>query len=1797
MFGIQDNLYYLSCRAFTPENHSDMLGMSNIYKYKTGYTYTNISHGYSIQHTSRARLYNIIYKWCGSEIQRENSERQIQIQTIKEGNQKRPQGVFVPHAGKSFGSVQNIPNHSKMVERVKLIIQKRTAFKSQLTIISNLVEKDNIDLGTINLRVKRLSELYKTLEDLTDELMILDANEDHTVEFQTIQDRYFDVVNKAEKLQGGRDNTSTASTSNTSQRDSGVISENSNQLPKVKLPKISLQSFDGKYENWLSFKNMFINVIDVRPDLTDLDKFHYLKSVVVGEAAKKLEVFSVHADNYKRAWDLLIRSYEVKRVLVSQHISMIFELPILSKVSSIGLAKLADDMQQHIASLNSLGVIFSPEIAIHLIENKLPKESLMEWESTLSRDEMPCLDKLYEFLYKAAVCASRQERIRPPENSSIVNPSPTKKKRHNFTNKGFMLTATNECLVCHKNAHPLFKCETFKQLTIPKRIEAVKMAKVCYNCLRSHRGKPCRSSGCVICQKRHNTLIHFTHEIQETKQENERERIATLYPIAPQLLTTAVLHVKNYKGILIKCRALLDTGATTNFVSETLIQKLNLPITTNSMIIGTINNQRTHTKGITKITIQSIHECFQREITCLVLPLIADLVPANVFPRDHINIPPNLKLADPEFHRPRTIDLIIGAGTTMSLFALGQIDLSVGKEDLYLQKTRLGWLVAGNISEQRDIGHVCNLMNLEKLMNQFWVVEELPDRKSRSAGDIFCENHYTMTTSRESDGRYTVRLPFKDNNNIIHDSRTIALKRLLLLERKFSKNKILQNEYTRIVDEYISLGHMSLTKVNKGSEYFMPHHAVIKQNSQTTKVRIVFDASAKVSGGKSLNDLLLTGPTIQEPLTTHLIRFRTYAYVITADIEKMYRQVRVHQDDRKYQRILWRHNDEIKSFDLNTLTFGVASSPFLAIRTLHRLADDERGSYPRAAEVIKTHMYVDDLLTGADSISELREIRDEIIALLKSGGFEIRQWASNDTNVIHDLASNENTAEFILKTETTSRTLGLTWRTIDDAICYNPSPISQNERFTKRMILSDIARIFDPLGLLGPIIFFAKRLMQDIWKSNIHWDQTIPPSIHFKWLNFVKQWESLGEITIKRNIIVSECTDFQLHGFCDASNSGYGACVYLRTQNKYGKVVCHLVSAKSRVAPIKPTTIPRLELCGSLLLAKLCHEITRSLGIKSISKTVLWSDSTIALCWIRTPPHLLQTYVSNRVASIQEMTSRHSWRHVRTDDNPADAISRGQLPDEFVKNKIWFSGPSWLLSDEKQWPNLRIEIKETPEIKRNVCFNVRMVDAEILSRYSSYTKLIRIIANCRRWLPSNKSTGAISPNELNMAEICILRLLQITCFKSDLHSLKSTTPYKGKLAGLNPFLDENDIIRVGGRLTQANLKFSQKHPILLPNKHPLTDCIIRESHLKHYHTSIQATLYNMRQKFWLIDGKNQIRRIIKGCMRCFRFRSNVTQYKMANLPSYRVNQTTPFTHTGIDYCGPFHIKEKKFRNRNKLKVYICVFVCLVIKAVHFEVVSDLTTEGFLAALRRFIARRGMPEHIHSDNGTNFIGANNQLKELYVLFNSDNHRNVIERFASDRRITWHFIPPLAPHFGGLWEATVKVFKHHFKRVIGEMLVTFEELNTFAIEVEGILNSRPIASLSSDPNDLQAITPAHYLIGRTFTTLPEGDLSSIPDNRLSTWQHLTKMRQDFWTRWRLEYLNELQVRNKWTKEESKVKLGSLALIKDKTLPCSQWALGRVHELHPGSDEVIRAVTLKTNSGMLKRSTKYICILPDL
>lgn len=393
-----------------------------------------------------------------------------------------------------------------MADKIKFLVQKRTSLKSQIISLANALDKDSLNNAALKLRNARLRDLYNKFEDYNDELMILDPNDGHQVEFISIQERFYSLAGRIECI------TSEAGTSG-----SGVVSDEAhgnNHEPvmsikkrRMKLPEASLPTFDGKYENWLFFKNAFGSMIGSQSDLSDIDKLHYLKSALKGETENKIKILAVEVVSFSSAWKLLERLYEVKRILISRHLAAIINMPILDRESTCGLTKLADDTQQHIAALNNLGVTVGSEIIVHLLENKLPKATLEKWETIQKKDQFPKLNAMYKFLYKTAVCASRREKIKTSEPERKSEP-PVKRRREGPINRTFMVKTSRNCIACKIGRHPLYLCDKFKQLPVSQRIELVRNAKICFNCFRSHPAVVCRFSNCTTCKKRHNTLLH-----------------------------------------------------------------------------------------------------------------------------------------------------------------------------------------------------------------------------------------------------------------------------------------------------------------------------------------------------------------------------------------------------------------------------------------------------------------------------------------------------------------------------------------------------------------------------------------------------------------------------------------------------------------------------------------------------------------------------------------------------------------------------------------------------------------------------------------------------------------------------------------------------------------------------------------------------------------------------------------------------------------------------------------------------------------------------------------------------------------------------------------------------------------------------------------------------------------------------------------------------------------------------------------------------------------------------------------
>ncbi|XP_018576722.1 uncharacterized protein LOC108915233, partial [Anoplophora glabripennis] len=1081
-------------------------------------------------------------------------------------------------------------------------------------------------------------------------------------------------------------------------------------------------------------------MLQENPMLSEIQKFQYLRSTLKGEALQVIQALQCTGDNYQKAWVLLEKRYEKRRLIINTHVKELFELPNIYKENHITIRKFIDSTRNHIASLETLKepVASWDTLIIYLLNSKLDSRTSKDWEEKLNNrpanktNEMPTLEKYLEFL------ESRCQTLQMID----------KNVKYNRSDKKVVLATTTEqnktpqwtCAYC-KNGHAIYACREFINLSVNNRTEEVKRLNLYLNCLKfGHMVQHCRSIACKKCNRKHHSLLHRDYNTTTVSQVDDQQANTS-----STSSTESNTHTHQNNTVSAHCaHKELGTGSQYHFITQELHKKLKLGTQHISLPVTGINETSTNiTKG-TSIKFKSCYNNSSFKLNCLIVPRLTSKLPQYKIDKVNLNLPVNIQLADSKFNIPGSIDVLIGADLFWELLCPNKIKLQKGQP--ILQETQLGWIISGPVnnpnSNPRSTCHLSVNDNLEIQIERFWKTEELTERERFSPEEIQCEEYFKTTTKRDNEGRYIVSLP-KNDSVLLGDSLQTAIRRLQLLEKRLEKNQELKTKYHHFMNEYQAMGHMSeiKNKVEGDKVFYLPHHPVVRDHSVTTKVRMVFDGSAKTTSGSSLNDLLLVGPTIQPDLIHIILRFRTHQYVLTADIAMMYRQINIHDSDKNLQRICWRKdsNDEIKIFTLNTVTYGTSSAPFLATRCLAQLAEDEGENYPLAKQALKNDFYMDDLLTGSSTKEQTLRLRQELMKLLDKGKLPLRKWRSDDSTMLEDLQQGKYESLMVLNKEEPIKTLGLLWNSQDDTIQYSLS-------------------LKDPLGLIGPVVTSSKLIMQQLWKLNLSWDEPIPDSLRKLWLEFYNELRHLQDIKLPRNVNPNNAQlTFDIHGFSDASEKAFGAAIYAVSSDKKGNMHSYLICSKSRISPLKTLSIPRLELNGALLLCKLTSIVKKALKEK-IRNTYHWTDSTIVLTWIKTPPHLLKTFISNRVAEIQRLSPDIPWYHVPSKQNPADVLSRGTTANNLITNQLWWLGPAYLTSS-CDWPNQSLDnVEETLlELKSNPKFTLIATHNEeldtILHRFSSFQKLKRIIAYCRRFIyntktKENRNLGPLTVEEL-----------------------------------------------------------------------------------------------------------------------------------------------------------------------------------------------------------------------------------------------------------------------------------------------------------------------------------------------------------------------------------------------------------------------------------------------------------------
>ncbi len=814
----------------------------------------------------------------------------------------------------------------------------------------------------------------------------------------------------------------------------------------------------------------------------------------------------------------------------------------------------------------------------------------------------------------------------------------------------------------------------------------------------------------------------------------------------------------------------------------------------------------------------------------------------------------------------------------------------------------------------------------------------------------------------------------------------------------------------------------------------------------------------------------------------------------------------------------------------------------------------------------------------------------------------LRKWRTNDPALRQLIPSDLLESDSCSVSPAAHKALGVHWDTRTDVLHVAvPDLPPASAKVTKRVIASITAGVFDVLGLFAPVVVSARILFQDTWKRGLTWDEEVPEDLLQRWQDWTADLPAIHNHPVPRLTPICSSSDSSvtLHGFCDASSVAYGVVIYARTEAP-DSISTSLIVAKARVLPTKPVTIPKAELCGALLLARMMKRTLDLLHLP-LQAAYTWTDSQIVLFWLPKAPSALNRFVANRVAAIQELIPPECWRHVPTSDNPADLASRGVRAQDLLSSELWWHGPKWLTLSSPNWPPpfrskppipvYSVSIKSSNTLSPSQLAFIR----DLATVRASFFSLVRVLCYVFRFLHNGRHSsaqhiaGSLTCTEIERAKAALYRLSQLESYSDAFQAARTQSPLpKGHtLRHFHIKLSPAGHLVALSRVRNPDAPNTAVELIPLSSKSSITRLLLTSLHHAYGHPGT-STLMSILSTSYVIPGaRNFLKGVSRQCVTCQRVLAQPVTQVMGLLPAVRTTPAPPFANTGVDFAGPVTLRTGYTRKPVLLKSYVAVFVCMATKAVHLELCETLSTPDFLATLRRFIARRGCPEHVFSDNGSNFVGAAEEIRAIQQMAKSDCHKDQLMRFCTTTGLTWHNIPPRAPHFGGLWEAAVKAMKLGLRKIITPHALTWSELTTLLSEVEATLNSRLISPLHSDDlSEDNLLTPGHFLVGRPLRAPPTKLPSTGKLTLLRRWNLTECLQEDLWRYWLSAYLASCSARAKWLRPGYTFHVGDVVLVKDESLRSRSWPLAIITKLHSGEDGVSRVATLRCRGKIYQR-----------
>ncbi|PIC31111.1 hypothetical protein B9Z55_022128 [Caenorhabditis nigoni] len=1118
---------------------------------------------------------------------------------------------------------------------------------------------------------------------------------------------------------------------------------------------------------------------------------------------------------------------------------------------------------------------------------------------------------------------------------------------------------------------------------------------------------------------------------------------------------------------------------------------------------------------------------------------------------------------------------------------------------------------------------------------------------------------FKKSAMRDENNKIYVQFPFNGRQNHLGQNYPIAVKRLESMCRTKLKSSKAKSQFHDIIKEQVESGiieEVTPQMEADGPSSYLPSSVVIREESNYTKLRIVHDASAHMKGELSLNECLYPGPALLNKIVGILMRARLGKYLMASDLEKAFHQVRLQKQFRNYVKFLWLRDPElgpapgnIVEYRFTRLPFGVACSPFLLAVTILLYLD----IFPtNINDRIKRNLYVDNVLFVSNSINELMKIYLEAKQIFGKMHMNLREFLVNSDTVMEKIAEKDRAPS------RTNKLLGLVWDSTKDTISIKVATPPEDVP-TKRELFAFLAKNYDPCGLITPLVVKLKKLASDVCYENVEWNEKIPDKLIPDWIEAKSMFDG-SRYEIPRQIVSSyDFKSTEIVMFSDASKFHYAAAGYLRYQFDGKEAETKLIMSKSRVKPCRSGpefTIPKMELISLELATNAAVTLAKELDAKPFRVT-FFSDSTCVLYWVLSKATNMpgMKWIANRIKAILQNIDvlekvyklQVDLRHVRTDQNPADIATRGDTLSSLLSNPLWNEGPSYLKLDDKHWPPIFNESFEDPTEFRKIAIKLGIIQEESEEQRAERIRInsIDVCTGYQSIVPYEKTNSSVvlisrmnkvcqavyklvqkrnarypekkiifqgnnmkeyqaaceDQNEVSKREV-VKRLIIRDHYRDAKHRLGLTVPVKCK-----PVVKDEGLKRLETRFAEAkDPRFTKdmKYPIIIISKHPLARLLVLESHWKLNHQGTQDVVADVQRSYWMDEVNSIAKQVRQRCFTCQKQHAKPYLYPFTrNLPQSRTDLVGPYKYVGLDYLGP--LKYQLTEDPSKTgKVWVLLITCIVTRAIHLEIVTNNQTSGFINALRRFIGRRGAPVSILSDNAT-------QFKLGYSIINADlktliNKSATLTCFMAQHEIKIKHITPLSPWQGGIYERLVALVKNMINKVLGQTILPFLELETLLVEVEGILNSRPITPNKKDASDCPALRPIDFLYPNAMLALPEKTDSVFDVIRQGDSERLARqlleetgrIKEQLWDQFSTSYFQALKdfIPKKSAHSRLQPKPGHVVLIQTKTLPRYKWPLGVIVDVVRSKDDKAQTVLVKTKDYTLEKPVNQLIPLED-